>query len=162
MVSGCGAAGSALPWGGRGRKFKSCHSDQKGDSKGSPFFFVFLRLSLVFSLFVFSFLFRETFKNRGFWADFSDCYLKLLPKFFAFPFRTPNCYPKSFTTFEWQKIFFTQISRKRYPEVFGLRFYIFGVCNSLDTLGSVGSLFNTKVFSMFFARDTFFMWLIWV
>ena len=26
--SGCGAAGSALPWGGRGRKFKSCHSDQ--------------------------------------------------------------------------------------------------------------------------------------
>ncbi len=27
--SGCGAAGSALPWGGRGRKFKSCHSDQK-------------------------------------------------------------------------------------------------------------------------------------
>ena len=27
-VSGCGAAGSALPWGGRGRKFKSCHSDQ--------------------------------------------------------------------------------------------------------------------------------------
>ena len=28
MVSGCGAVGSALPWGGRGRKFKSCHSDQ--------------------------------------------------------------------------------------------------------------------------------------
>ena len=27
--SGCGAGGSALPWGGRGRKFKSCHSDQK-------------------------------------------------------------------------------------------------------------------------------------
>ena len=27
-VSGCGAVGSALPWGGRGRKFKSCHSDQ--------------------------------------------------------------------------------------------------------------------------------------
>ena len=26
-VSGCGAVGSALPWGGRGRKFKSCHSD---------------------------------------------------------------------------------------------------------------------------------------
>ena len=98
--SGCGAAGSALPWGGRGRKFKSCHSDQKGDSSESPFFFVFLRLSLVFSLFVFSFLFRETFKNRGFWADFSDCYLKLLPKFFAVPFRTPNCYSKSFTTIE--------------------------------------------------------------
>ncbi len=30
--SGCGAAGSALPWGGRGRKFKSCHSDQFGGS----------------------------------------------------------------------------------------------------------------------------------
>ena len=29
MVSGCGAVGSALPWGGRGRKFKSCHSDQE-------------------------------------------------------------------------------------------------------------------------------------
>ena len=27
-TSGCGAVGSALPWGGRGRKFKSCHSDQ--------------------------------------------------------------------------------------------------------------------------------------
>ncbi len=26
-ISGCGAVGSALPWGGRGRKFKSCHSD---------------------------------------------------------------------------------------------------------------------------------------
>ena len=26
-LSGCGAVGSALPWGGRGRKFKSCHSD---------------------------------------------------------------------------------------------------------------------------------------
>ena len=28
-ISGCGAAGSALDWGSRGRKFKSCHSDQK-------------------------------------------------------------------------------------------------------------------------------------
>ena len=27
-LSGCGAVGSALPWVGRGRKFKSCHSDQ--------------------------------------------------------------------------------------------------------------------------------------
>ncbi len=27
--SGCGADGSALPWGGRGRGFKSRHSDQK-------------------------------------------------------------------------------------------------------------------------------------
>ena len=28
VVSGCGADGSALPWGGRGRWFKSSHSDQ--------------------------------------------------------------------------------------------------------------------------------------
>ena len=28
LKSGCGAVGSALPWGGRGRTFKSCHSDQ--------------------------------------------------------------------------------------------------------------------------------------
>ena len=27
-ISGCGAVGSALPWGGRGRWFKSSHSDQ--------------------------------------------------------------------------------------------------------------------------------------
>ena len=27
-ASGCGAVGSALPWGGRGRGFKSRHSDQ--------------------------------------------------------------------------------------------------------------------------------------
>ena len=27
MLSGCGAVGSALPWGGRGRGFKSRHSD---------------------------------------------------------------------------------------------------------------------------------------
>ena len=28
-ISGCGAVGSALPWGGRGRWFKSSHSDQQ-------------------------------------------------------------------------------------------------------------------------------------
>ena len=28
-ISGCGAVGSALPWGGRGRWFKSSHSDQE-------------------------------------------------------------------------------------------------------------------------------------
>ena len=33
--SGCGAAGSALDWGSRGRKFKSCHSDHQ---KGFPFY----------------------------------------------------------------------------------------------------------------------------
>ena len=31
-TSGCGADGSALPWGGRGRWFKSSHSDQFGGS----------------------------------------------------------------------------------------------------------------------------------
>ena len=40
--SGCGAVGSALPWGGRGRKFKSCHSDQKsiGNTTFSNAFFL--------------------------------------------------------------------------------------------------------------------------
>ena len=33
VISGCGAVGSALPWGGRGRKFKSCHSDQKKQNR---------------------------------------------------------------------------------------------------------------------------------
>ena len=33
LKSGCGAVGSALPWGGRGRKFKSCHSDH---NRGCP------------------------------------------------------------------------------------------------------------------------------
>ena len=28
VVSGCGAVGSALDWGSRGREFKSRHSDQ--------------------------------------------------------------------------------------------------------------------------------------
>ena len=39
--SGCGAAGSALPWGGRGRKFKSCHSDQNRAFFGMLDFFLF-------------------------------------------------------------------------------------------------------------------------
>ena len=36
MKSGCGAGGSALPWGGRGRKFKSCHSDQIRRNRMTP------------------------------------------------------------------------------------------------------------------------------
>ena len=40
-MSGCGAVGSALPWGGRGRKFKSCHSDHKTGDVKSPVFFSF-------------------------------------------------------------------------------------------------------------------------
>ena len=46
--SGCGAAGSALPWGGRGRKFKSCHSDQEEIRKNLLFSFIFSRF-LAFS-----------------------------------------------------------------------------------------------------------------
>ena len=49
--SGCGAVGSALPWGGRGRWFKSSHSDQKTEIVRSPFFFAFRRFSRVCSLF---------------------------------------------------------------------------------------------------------------
>jgi len=33
FVSGCGAVGSVLPWGGRGRPFKSGHSDQNRSFK---------------------------------------------------------------------------------------------------------------------------------
>ena len=40
-VSGCGAVGSALPWGGRGRKFKSRHSDHSDILRGVHFFFIF-------------------------------------------------------------------------------------------------------------------------
>ena len=29
LISGCGAVGSALEWGSRGREFKSLHSDHK-------------------------------------------------------------------------------------------------------------------------------------
>ena len=43
--SGCGAAGSALPWGGRGRKFKSCHSDQKSGVVRFPIFLYLSRKS---------------------------------------------------------------------------------------------------------------------
>lgn len=32
-LSGCGAVGSALDWGSRGRKFKSCHSDHNEETK---------------------------------------------------------------------------------------------------------------------------------
>lgn len=32
-LSGCGAVGSALDWGSRGRKFKSCHSDHNVETK---------------------------------------------------------------------------------------------------------------------------------
>ena len=53
MVSGCGAVGSALPWGGRGRKFKSCHSDQKSVRVVqilTDFFFYFCATLIYFNL----------------------------------------------------------------------------------------------------------------
>ena len=53
-ASGCGAVGSALPWGGRGRKFKSCHSDQEKHRK-QPFSVLF---SFVFN--GFSYFFGQT------------------------------------------------------------------------------------------------------
>ncbi len=50
MISGCGAVGSALPWGGRGRWFKSSHSDllEKSSSalKLNCSFFVFICILL--------------------------------------------------------------------------------------------------------------------
>lgn len=36
MLSGCGAVGSALDWGSRGREFKSRHSDQDDLTKKMP------------------------------------------------------------------------------------------------------------------------------
>ena len=42
--SGCGAVGSALPWGGRGRKFKSCHSDQLNEQRKLLVFLCFIRV----------------------------------------------------------------------------------------------------------------------
>ena len=41
VITGCGAVGSALPWGGRGRWFKSSHSDQI-KPKTNVFGFIFL------------------------------------------------------------------------------------------------------------------------
>lgn len=38
-ISGCGAAGSALDWGSRGREFKSRHSDQKKTKSHDLVFF---------------------------------------------------------------------------------------------------------------------------
>ena len=59
-VSGCGAAGSALPWGGRGRKFKSCHSDQKSVRMHNScgfFLFVIVHIQHISGLFSFYNLF---------------------------------------------------------------------------------------------------------
>ena len=39
--SRCSSAGRALPWGGRGRRFKSCHLDQSDVQTGVRFFFIY-------------------------------------------------------------------------------------------------------------------------
>ena len=39
IASGCGAVGSALDWGSRGREFKSRHSDQKREMDICPSLF---------------------------------------------------------------------------------------------------------------------------
>ena len=45
--SRCSSAGRALPWGGRGRRFKSCHLDQIKPNGFSPFGFIsFIRKAL--------------------------------------------------------------------------------------------------------------------
>ena len=49
--TGCGSDGRALPWGGRGRTFKSCHSDQKSGVVRFPIFLYFLVKSLEISCF---------------------------------------------------------------------------------------------------------------
>ena len=62
-----------LRWGGRGRTFKSCHSDQKTEIVRSPFFFVFRRFSLVFSHF-----WSRSALNFG--ADLFCIFLHQIPK----------------------------------------------------------------------------------
>ena len=45
--SGCSADGSALPWGGRGRGFKSRHSDQKKQKVRKRLFYGLFSLFLL-------------------------------------------------------------------------------------------------------------------
>ena len=47
IASGCGAVGSALDWGSRGREFKSRHSDQKAVTLRSYGFFLYLNAFLL-------------------------------------------------------------------------------------------------------------------
>ena len=54
--SGCGAVGSALPWGGRGRWFKSSHSDQESEDDKSSDFLYFTRVFRTFRVRIFCFL----------------------------------------------------------------------------------------------------------
>ena len=58
-TSGCGAAGSALPWGGRGRKFKSCHSDQVNGGCKSSVYLYFTRVFRTFGCGIFYIVLRK-------------------------------------------------------------------------------------------------------
>ena len=69
-ASGCGAAGSALDWGSRGRKFKSCHSDHKNAVKTGK--------SNLYGIFVFSFFIFSCALNHA-------VYCFLVVKIRAFP-----------------------------------------------------------------------------
>ena len=79
LMSGCGAVGRALPWGGRGRGFKSRHSDQlyvtkKITCQKSPIIRTFLR---IWTLKFYS-------QNRGSPKDFFECFWDLNGRFFIF------------------------------------------------------------------------------
>ena len=79
LMSGCGAVGSALPWGGRGRGFKSRHSDhlyvtKKITCQKSPIFRTFLRM---WTLKFYS-------QNRGSPKAFFECFWDLNGRFFIF------------------------------------------------------------------------------
>ena len=61
-ASGCGAVGSALPWGGRGRGFKSRHSDQNPATERLRDFFM---LSKGFTaVFIYVILYSESYRER--------------------------------------------------------------------------------------------------
>ena len=92
--SGCGAGGSALPWGGRGRKFKSCHSDQIRRNRMTPTDFFMpknkIRLSIRIPFLAFLTIKKEP-NPRGY-TFFSWCRswtLRKSKKDTAIPPRTP-------------------------------------------------------------------------
>ena len=93
-MAGCGAVGSALPWGGRGRKFKSCHSDQIRRNRMTPTDFFMpknkIRLSIRIPFLAFLTIKKEP-NPRGY-TFFSWCRswtLRKSKKDTAIPPRTP-------------------------------------------------------------------------
>ena len=80
-ASGCGAVGSALPWGGRGRWFKSSHSDNdRVENKSfSALFFAFSGQNRVFSPplsyhLKFRKFFDHIFDHSWSWCDSFGCF----------------------------------------------------------------------------------------